>query len=208
MATVKFTKIELSMLQKKQVLYMRYLPTLQLKKALLQMQVQKAAMEIEEFHRSYQKQKSIISHFVKLLSSEEVSDCEASVVVKEVVLQWDNIAGIEVPSMRGIQFSEATSPLMYQPLWVDDMIIHIRSLREALERVAVGKRKKAILERELRTVSIRVNLFERRLIPELEKDIMKIRVFLGDQDLQAVAQAKVSKNKSIQRKQLQMEAMA
>lgn len=208
MATIKFTKIELSMLQKKLVLYMRYLPTLQLKKALLQMQVQKADMEVKEFHRAYEKEKSVISHFVKLLSSTEISDCESSVVVKEVMLQWDNIAGIEVPSMRKVRFSEVANPLMYQPLWADDMIVRMRALREALERVAVGKKKKEILERELRIVSIRVNLFERRLIPELEKNIMKIRVFLGDQDLQAVAQAKVSKNKSLERKQLQMEAMA
>lgn len=208
MATKKFTKIELSHLQKKLVLFLRYLPTLKLKKSLLQLQVQKATMEIEEFHRAHQKEKSTVSHFVKLLSSTDLSDCEESVVVKEVVLGWENIAGIEVPSMREIRFVEVSSPLMYQPVWSDDMILHLRSLRSAQERVLVAKRKKEILEKELRTISIRVNLFEKRLIPEIEKDIMKIRVFLGDQDLQAVSQAKVAKNKGIKRKKEALEAIA
>jgi V/A-type H+-transporting ATPase subunit D len=44
-------------------------------------------------------------------------------------------------------------------------------------------------------VSIRVNLFEKVLIPRAQENIKKIRIFLGDQQLSAVAQAKVAKLK-------------
>ena len=55
--------------------------------------------------------------------------------------------------------------------------------------------KKAALDKELREVSIRVNLFEKVLIPRSEANIKKIKVFLGDMELAAVSQAKVAKTK-------------
>ena len=55
--------------------------------------------------------------------------------------------------------------------------------------------KKRSLEKELRDVSIRVNLFEKVLIPRCREAVKKIKVFLGDQELAAVAQAKVAKQK-------------
>jgi V/A-type H+-transporting ATPase subunit D len=48
-----------------------------------------------------------------------------------------------------------------------------------------------------------VNLFEKILIPRSQENIKKIRVFLGDQQLAAVAQAKVAKRKIAIRKQRQ-----
>jgi V/A-type H+/Na+-transporting ATPase subunit D len=44
-------------------------------------------------------------------------------------------------------------------------------------------------------VSIRLNLFEKVLIPRAQKNIKKIKIFLGDQELAAVCQAKVAKRK-------------
>ncbi len=60
--------------------------------------------------------------------------------------------------------------------------------------------KKRALQKELRDVSIRVNLFEKILIPRSQDNISKIRIFLGDQQLAAVAQAKVAKQKIERRK--------
>jgi V/A-type H+-transporting ATPase subunit D len=62
-------------------------------------------------------------------------------------------------------------------------------------RVKIGKEKLAALEKELREVSIRVNLFEKILIPRAVSNIKKIKVFLNDQQLEAVSQAKVAKAK-------------
>ena len=63
------------------------------------------------------------------------------------------------------------------------------------EKIHVAEEKKHALEKDLRDVSIRVNLFEKVLIPSSEQNIKKIKVFLGDQALAAVAQAKVAKQK-------------
>jgi V/A-type H+-transporting ATPase subunit D len=203
MSSVKFTKIELSRLQKQFGLYQRYLPTLQMKKALLQMQVRKAEEEIQQLQKSYLKEKSVVEGYARLLSGQSVTDCEESVHVEKIDLQFENIAGIEIPIFHDIQFKDPKNMMISQPFWVDDMINFLRNLKKGLEKVKVAKLKKEILAKEFRTVSIRVNLFEKRLLPNLERDIMKIKVFLNDQDLQGVAQAKVSKKKTLDRKELE-----
>ncbi|MCB1081179.1 MAG: V-type ATP synthase subunit D, partial [Chlamydiia bacterium] len=86
------------------------------------------------------------------------------------------------------------------PLWVDSGMEKLRELVIAKAKVSVVEEKKKILEKELREVSIRVNLFEKILIPRTQGNIKKIRVFLGDQELSSVAQAKVAKAKILKKK--------
>jgi V/A-type H+-transporting ATPase subunit D len=49
------------------------------------------------------------------------------------------------------------------------------------------------LEKELRTTTQRVNLFEKIKIPEAKTAIKKINVYLGDQQTAAVVRGKISK---------------
>ena len=79
----------------------------------------------------------------------------------------------------------------------------MHGLAEAKARIEVAIEKKTALETELREVAIRVNLFEKILIPRAQKNIKKIRVFLGDMQLAAVSQAKVAKTKIEERKREQ-----
>jgi V/A-type H+-transporting ATPase subunit D len=74
--------------------------------------------------------------------------------------------------------------------------------------ISIAEEKKIALEKELREVSIRVNLFEKILIPRCEENIKKIKIFLGDQLLAAVSQAKVAKTKIEERLQQKREAIA
>lgn len=195
MAQVKFTKVELVGLRKKLKLFEKYLPTLQLKKTLLQIEVNKAKELIFTLQTQYDKEKEIASHHSKLLTDNSISDLIESLTITNVEVTIDNIAGIDIPSLGRVVFSEPKNPVLYQPLWVDDAILLFRELKTSYQKILVAIQKKEILEQELRIISIRVNLFEKRLIPELERDINRIKVFLGDQELQSVAQAKVSKSK-------------
>jgi V/A-type H+-transporting ATPase subunit D len=49
------------------------------------------------------------------------------------------------------------------------------------------------LEKELRTTTQRVNLFEKIKIPESKRNIKKIQVYLGDEQTAAVVRGKISK---------------
>ena len=201
MTTIKLTKNELRDQQLKLNQLERYLPTLQLKKALLQTEVNNAETHIEELEAVSAQKKERIHSFVKLLSHTHFSNLTDATQIDEVKTHTENIAGVEIPVYEETQFKPATYNLFDTPLWVDSAAAALRDLLATLEEIKIAEIKKMRLKKELRDVSIRVNLFEKILIPRTKSSIKKIKVFLGDQQLSAVAQAKVAKTKIEMRKQ-------
>ena len=202
MAQIKLTKNELRDQQLSLNQLEKYLPTLQLKKAMLQVEVNNAIYEIEGFRQAYEEEKEKNEIFQSLLTDPEARPLFEGTMILEVKKRYENIAGAEIPFFEGVTFEEVDYALFDTPLWVDDALESLRSLISAKEKIHVAEEKKGILEKELREVSIRVNLFEKVMIPRTKANIKKIKVFLGDQELASVAQAKVAKNKIILRKKI------
>ncbi|QVL56692.1 MAG: V-type ATP synthase subunit D [Simkaniaceae bacterium] len=200
MAQIKLTKMELRDQQYKLKQLQKYLPTLQLKKAMLQTEVNNAIYEIEGLTRAYKGELEACQSFQSLLTDPEADLIDRSADVEEVLKRFENIAGAEIPFFERVVFRPTEYSLLETPLWVDSAIEKVKGLVTAKEKIEVVKEKKRILEKELREVSIRVNLFEKILIPRTQGHIKKIKVFLGDQELASVAQAKVAKSKIEKRK--------
>ena len=200
MTEIKLTKNELRLQQNKLTQLQKYLPTLQLKKAMLQVEVGEARVEIEECENNYQSLHEYGEKYSPLLAENLTIDLQDSVKIIKINKRLENIAGVEVPYFEGIEFADFNYNLFETPSWVDPVIANLRQLTEAHVRLQIAEEKKRALEKELNEVSIRVNLFEKNLIPQAEKNIKKIKVFLSDQQLAAVSQAKAAKAKIEQRK--------
>jgi len=198
---VKLTKNGLRDQEKRLGQLNRYLPTLKLKKAMLQIEVNEARQEIRLLEEKYERELTTAEEYCTLLTEKTVIDPLAVTKVVDVQKRYENIAGTEVPYFEGATFQEVQYSLFDTPPWVDGVIAGLRALSELLVEIAVVKEKKAALEEELRSVSIRVNLFEKILIPRALKNIKKIKVFLGDQQLAAVGQVKVAKAKIEEKKE-------
>jgi len=194
-ALLKLTKNELRAQQSRLATLLKYLPTLQLKKSLLQLDVNEARIEINKAEENYSNKHAEVTSYSALLSDKTAIDPEHAADVTHVGKHYENIAGVEVPYFDSITFADFDYSLFETAPWVDQVVLGLRSLAESRERIVVAREKKTALEKELRDVSIKVNLFEKILIPEAQKIIKKIKVFLGDQQLAAVARAKVAKTK-------------
>ena len=205
MATVKCTKNEMHRLQKKLVQLKRYLPTLQLKKMLLQGEVNKAKEEIERNTCRYNEEVLALETSIKLLSDPSVELLKDQVIVEKKNLVYENIAGIELPMLVSLSFKKNEESLQHRPFWHADLVKHLQFAKKAFLTLQVSKEKKTILEEELRSVSIRVNLFEKRLIPGIERDICTIKIFLGDQVLALVSLSKLVKGKMEKKNHLEKE---
>lgn len=193
MGEIKLTKNELREQQTRLSQLRKYLPTLQLKKAMLQLEIVDAKSELVQVEEAYEKVKKEASSFAYLLKARSSVDPEEASHVLEVKKRVENIAGIEVPYFESMTFHPIEYSLIDSPAWIDGVIEKLRGLKVAHVRIKIAQEKKEALERELRSVSIRVNLFEKILIPRAEKCIRKIKVFLSDQELAAVSRAKVAK---------------
>ena len=84
------------------------------------------------------------------------------------------------------------------PLWVDTAIIKLREIARLDALVSTLRKQEALLEKELRSTSQRVNLFEKVKIPEAKENIRVIGVFLGDQQTASVVRGKISKKKLLE----------
>ena len=199
---LRLTKQELRDQQQKLGQLVHYLPTLQLKKSLLQIEVNMARIELRRLEELFTEQRQTVSQYSALLTERGGVDPRRVAVVKQLSIRWDNIAGVDIPIFEGIEFEPYELPLMVLPPWADGVIAGIRKLMELKAQLQVAQEKFQSLQAELRTVSLRVNLFEKVLIPRTQANLRKIQVFLGDQQLAAVAQAKAAKAKILRRRAL------
>ncbi len=200
MAEIKYTKTVLREQQIRLSQLQKYLPTLQLKKAMLQLEINQVNGEIEHLRIQLESYENSVYSYQQLLTTPESDEFDQAVKVTEVNKRFENIAGVEIPVFEGIIFSSPTYALFDTPYWFESGIHGVQNLIETRERITIQQEKKRLLEKELRDVSIRVNLFEKIMIPRTETNIKKIKIFLGDQQLAAVSQAKVSKRKILERK--------
>lgn len=200
MSALNLTKTELRSQQTRLTQFQRYLPTLQLKKAMLQFEVMAADMEIARLHEDLALARKQVESFSPLLMEKVTVNLVEYADVIHVKKKYENVAGVEIPMLEKIVFREPEYFLFDTPAWTDRATEMLRDLVTVREKISIAHEKKRALQKELREVSIRVNLFEKILIPRSQSNISKIRIFLGDQQLAAVAQAKVAKQKIQKRK--------
>ena len=195
MAEIKLTKTELRIQQLKLNRLQKYLPTLQLKKAMLQLEVNQAQAEIDQLRVDFSVAHGYVERYSSLLTDRHAPDLFSTVHIVQVETGFENIAGVDIPLFERVIFSPPEYELFNTPIWFESAIDGIKKMLIVQEKIKVSQEKKRLLEKELREVFIRVNLFEKILIPRAQRNIKKIKIFLGDQQLAAVSQAKVAKKK-------------
>ena len=199
MAKIKLTKNE----QKKQKdslkQFTRYLPTLQLKKQQLQTVIRQSYAEIEELKvkqkEAVEGMKSWIAVYGENSSWSEERSISHLIKVKEVKKTKGNIAGVEVPVFQSLVFEDVPYDLRVYPLWVDKAIVALGEIARYDALIETLKERIRLLDKELRTTTQRVNLFEKVKIPEAKENIRKIGIYLQDQQTSAVVRGKIAKKK-------------
>ena len=197
MAKIKFTKTELKKQQDAKKQFERFLPTLQLKKQQLQMEVRHSmelladnAARLEEFEKN-------LAGMIALFGPEaDAKFVFSAVEVSDVRRGELNIAGITVPTFEGVDFKPVRIDLLATDWYVDDAIVAVKTAVELREAKRVLEDRCALLNAELVSTSQRVNLFEKVKIPECKENIRRIGIMLGDANTSAVARCKIAKKKS------------
>lgn len=200
MAQIKYTKMELRSQNIRLGQLEKYLPTLQLKKAMLQLEINQCLLDLEKLQISLKSISDKIAFYASLYSNTDAKILHSCCQIKSVKKHFENIAGVEIPVFESVVFIPYSYAFFDTPFWIESGVQDLQKLIEYREQIKIFQEKKRLLEKELREVSIRVNLFEKIMIPRTKENIKKIKIFLGDQQLAAVSQAKASKKKILQRK--------
>ncbi len=193
MAKLKLSKTALKQQRDALKRFQRFLPTLELKKEQLILEIQHIEHAFDQCAQKEQHEHDAVQPWVKLFS--EPVNLDGVVKLKNIVTSEGNIAGVSIPIFEQAEFETAEYDLYETPAWLDfgvEVIKRLGSLKAEREILAIQKEK---ISRELRVTIQRINLFEKIKIPECKNNIRKIQIFLGDQQANAVARGKIAKNK-------------
>ncbi|HUW68927.1 MAG TPA: V-type ATP synthase subunit D [bacterium] len=198
MAKIKLTKNELKKQKDALKMYKRYLPTLQLKKQQLQTEIRGIEARARAVAAERDRQLAEFNAWVAVFGEEDAirrPDGGWIISAGTIRTATGNIAGVDIPLFKGADFVIDDYDLFSKPLWVDRALERLRGMLTLDLEIKVLEEQIARLEKELRTTTQRVNLFEKVKIPETASNIKKIGIYLGDQQTAQVVRGKMAKRK-------------
>ena len=190
---IKLTQGELKRQRDALRQYERYLPTLQLKKQLLQLEILHQQSALKERKNSLSEKKKSAENWTGLLV--EAPDIRQWLIPQKIITAKKNVAGVDVPVFERVNFEPAEYDLFLTPFWVDAGVETLRDMVSLQEEIRVIEQGISVLKHELRITAQRVNLFEKVKIPEATEAIRRIKIYIGDQMTNAVGRSKIAKNK-------------
>ena len=205
MGKVKLTKNELKRQKDALKRYERFLPTLQLKKQQIQMELMKIKRIIDEKVEEEEKYIAELKRWIAVFGE----DAGIVDIVKIDFIETDvgNIAGVDIPVYKRTVFKPVEYDLYVKPLWWDKAVEQMEKILSLRGEIIILDEQVYLLQEELRITTQRVNLFEKVKIPETKENIRKIRIYLGDEETAAVVRGKISKLKIQKSTEKKMEAL-
>ena len=148
MAKIKLTKNELKVQKDALKMYRRYLPTLTLKKQQLQAEIR----SIEAKAKAVRKERECLEFAFRdwiAVFSERDAFPEGIVTVSNIRKGKGNIAGVDIPTFEGADFSRGDYDLYVTPLWVDIAAKHMERAMSLDLEAEVLDEQVILLEKEL-----------------------------------------------------------
>ncbi len=187
-------KSALSAEKKRQHSYEKYLPSLELKQKQLLSVRKKHEQELIAHRQHIARITADVHQRLPMLAVENI-DLDGLVTIADLLIEEENLLGTALPVLRHVKYQRAHYSFFSRPHWVDEVaaaLEHVVRLR--LEEDILCERLQR-LQQALRTITQRVNLFSKVLLPETQNNIKHISLFLADQDRAAVVRSKLAKRK-------------
>ena len=194
MAKLAMNKSTLQKERERLKLYQRVLPSLELKRRQLMVEVARAREALKHAREEIGRLTAHVGAQLPMLADHAI-DVSGLVRIESADITEENIIGVRLPLLGEVQCTIQDYAMLAKPHWVD---VLVDCLKEAvilqLNQQVMEERVKR-LDYAVRRTTQRVNLFEKVLIPSAKKNIQRIRIFLGDAERAAIVRAKISKSK-------------
>lgn len=206
MARLKLSKSSLQQQREQMRLYERLLPSLDLKRRQLTVELSKAREERQRLESEVADLDRRIGAELPMMAGEQVP-LSGLVRMTGYELVEENVVGVRLPLLEKADFEVAEYPLLARPVWVDLLVERLKAAAEARVRVRVAEQRVEILAQAVRRMTQRVNLFDKILVPQAKNNMQRIMIFLGDQERSAVSTAKLTKKLQARKRQQLSAAM-
>ncbi len=197
MARLQLNKSSLAREQTQLKSYERFLPSLDLKRQQLMAERAKAREDVKRLEDEVSYLAQQVGAKLPMLAQKGI-DLDGLVQLADYKVKEVNVVGVKMPALDRIEVSVRPYSRLAKPHWVDAAAQLLHDMIEARLRVKVAEERVKIFDKAVATITQRVNLFEKVLIPRAKANIKKIRIYLSDEQMQAVVRSKISKRKHAQ----------
>lgn len=181
-------------------LYLKLLPSIDLKRTQLMAEQLKAKNEMAVLKKESEQIIADVAKTLPMLANRDV-ELSGLVKIRYSVIEEQSIVGIKVPFLKEVLFEELDYSILATPSWIEAYIKQLKKAVEERIRVQVMSLRVEKLSHAVRKITQHVNLFEKILIPTAKKNIQKIQIILGEAERNAVVRSKLAKALHIRDKQ-------
>ena len=194
MAKVSLSKSSLSLQSQQLKSYQQFLPSLDLKRKQLMGERARALVALRDLHDRLAAVRQRVAETLPMLADRGL-DLTGLVRVEDVGLGRENVMGTWLPTLAEMKVAVRPYGYLSKPHWVEPLIEALTESARLQVEATLAKRRMALLDQAVRTVTQRVNLFDKVLIPRTRANIKRIRIALSDAERAAVARSKIAKKK-------------
>jgi V/A-type H+-transporting ATPase subunit D len=202
----QYNKTSLGDLDKQLKVRRRALPTIKSKESALRMEVKRAKSIAGEFRTELDELTARHDYMMALWGE---FDPEL-VRIEDVRLAEGKVAGVKVPVLEGVDFSEKEYDLFTSPAWTADGVQLVKRIGTLMVEAEVYMRRSELLDHARKKTTQKVNLYEKVQIPGYEEAILKIKRFLEDEENLSKSSQKIVKQRhqQVESGKLKIESVA
>jgi V/A-type H+-transporting ATPase subunit D len=194
MATLSLNKSSLQQERGKLQLFERFLPSLDLKRQQLTAESKKAMQVLAEAEEGADKASRSLAGLLPILGSATMK-LSGLVRIRRVDISEEDVLGVSLPALRGVEFDMVDYSLLATPFWIDNLVTCLKEVVTYRIRLNVYRERVSRMQTAVRRITQRVNLFDKVLIPNAKRNMARIEIFLADVGRAAVVTSKIAKAK-------------
>jgi V/A-type H+-transporting ATPase subunit D len=195
MAKLALNKSALSREKQRRSSYERYLPSLEMKQKQLLAERKKAQQALAHHRSEIEAANREVHSKLPMLANQSI-DLSGLVQVDNVRMVEENLMGTYLPKLDQVDYKVAHYGYLVRPHWFEELARELKGMLKLRLEEEVLQIRVQRLEKAAQTVTQRVNLFSKVLIPESAINIKRIGLFLSDQERAAVVRSKLAKKKN------------
>ncbi len=174
--------------------YRQFVPALDLKRKQLMAARVSVRQQLSEQQAELDAVRAFVRRELPMIAAQEV-DLNSLVQLKKVEVVYTNLVGLQLPFVGEFEVEIQQYSKLASPIWFDLWLEKLQTALRLQVEMRVAMRRLALLESGLQKTTQRLNLFDKVLIPQAEKNIRKIRIALSDAERAGVVRAKIAKGK-------------
>lgn len=197
MAQLLLSKATLLKERRQLAAFQKFLPSLEMKRQQLILALKCSEDTMQAIDEQLHDIDALMVEQVPMLANQDIL-LEPLLSIHAIEYRQENIAGVVIKRLAEVQFEISPMSVLSRPHWVDYVQHWLQQAVQLRLQLDAEQHIHQALQAALKKVTQRMNLFDKVLIPQSQKNIRRIQIHLDDKAREAVVTSKIAKQKRLE----------